>query len=741
MANEKLINLGLLTEYDKKIKEHIKNEISTLYDYKGSVDNFSDLPINPEKGDVWNVVNDNGTNYAWDGEKWDSLGSSVDLSGYVEKKDHVSLIKQEASHSFKQGDATSAGTHCYYWDAIDFDNKLIHIVDGWQPGTGNHPFPVISNDFESDNISAGTGPSFENQDITGYEFSITNGDHFYRFGRVTSWDGIEILEFEFINGSEFDSIVTYDNLENIHGLSYSLVFNDHPELGDHLVGTSARAYGQETKSYASNSTAIGKYTEAYGNGSIATGKETKAIGNYSASFGFDTQAHGHHAFSSGKVTRALGNSSFASGSNTVAIGNYSFTTGYATEAGETAFASGYQSKALAPYSFVSGFQTTVELDENSIIGSRGASAIGAGTISRGYGAHAQGIETQAIAQGAFAAGRGSIAAGKYSTAIGDGAKTRETATGAFAIGTGTTVNGSNAFAGGKGSTAYVEGFAFGHNASARDYALAVGYNANAAKFGTAIGRNCKVTGNYQVAVGVNNDFDENMLFMIGNGIDEYGNLTSRKNAFTVYKNGEAQIGTLHITEDTQDEDKLGASDVSTIKGLCRFASSDVDSIKLLSTDKTASIKLDNNGILLANKINYESEIGIGITDKIKITGEIEGTGNVVLTTRRSYYEDDCDSIILKAFAPEGDVYTCLMGSYDGKWHFGSDLTKEDASHDNSYGIACFHGSIGVQGDIKIGKTHLSEETLKKLIKLIENNPVLATDTAITKDNDGTIVLA
>lgn len=68
-------------------------DLSTVYRYKGSVENFADLPTeNVENGDVYNVAKadkDNGIkagdNVAWNGEAWDNLSGTIDLSGYVEK--------------------------------------------------------------------------------------------------------------------------------------------------------------------------------------------------------------------------------------------------------------------------------------------------------------------------------------------------------------------------------------------------------------------------------------------------------------------------------------------------------------------------------------------------------------------------------------------------------------------------------------------------------------------------------
>lgn len=78
--------------------DQITTSLSSVYSYKGSVDNYADLPSKDQKvGDTYNVVNANGnipagTNYAWNGTSWDALGGSVDLSVYYTKSETDTLI-------------------------------------------------------------------------------------------------------------------------------------------------------------------------------------------------------------------------------------------------------------------------------------------------------------------------------------------------------------------------------------------------------------------------------------------------------------------------------------------------------------------------------------------------------------------------------------------------------------------------------------------------------------------------
>ena len=66
--------------------------LTTVYQYKGSVATYADLPTTGQKvGDVWNVEKADpnhgikaGDNVAWDGAQWDTLGGNHDLSGYAQ---------------------------------------------------------------------------------------------------------------------------------------------------------------------------------------------------------------------------------------------------------------------------------------------------------------------------------------------------------------------------------------------------------------------------------------------------------------------------------------------------------------------------------------------------------------------------------------------------------------------------------------------------------------------------------
>ena len=69
----------------------LKADISTVYKYKGTVANINALPAKKQVGDVYNLE-DTGDNVAWDGNSWDYLGGTANLSEYAKTSEVDSSI-------------------------------------------------------------------------------------------------------------------------------------------------------------------------------------------------------------------------------------------------------------------------------------------------------------------------------------------------------------------------------------------------------------------------------------------------------------------------------------------------------------------------------------------------------------------------------------------------------------------------------------------------------------------------
>lgn len=99
--------------------------LTTVYQYKGSVATYADLPTTGQKvGDVWNVETADpdhgikaGDNVAWDGAQWDALGGNHDLSGYAQLNSANTFT---ALNTFRANLAVSNGTTAGSGGRIDF---------------------------------------------------------------------------------------------------------------------------------------------------------------------------------------------------------------------------------------------------------------------------------------------------------------------------------------------------------------------------------------------------------------------------------------------------------------------------------------------------------------------------------------------------------------------------------------------------------------------------------------------
>lgn len=114
---------------DYYTKGEVDGKLASIYRFKGSVAAEDQLPKQDQVvGDVYNVE-DTGMNVAWDGKKWDKLGSVINLAPYatteaVEAK--IAETKQAASEALNQHAQTAETTYAKKAEVA----KQIEAVDG-----------------------------------------------------------------------------------------------------------------------------------------------------------------------------------------------------------------------------------------------------------------------------------------------------------------------------------------------------------------------------------------------------------------------------------------------------------------------------------------------------------------------------------------------------------------------------------------------------------------------------------
>lgn len=149
--------------------------LTTVYQYKGSVATYADLPTTGQKvGDVWNVETADpdhgikaGDNVAWDGAQWDILGGNHDLSGYAQ----LNLANTfTALNTFRANIAVSSGTTA---------GSQGQVIFGIKPSTATVQANIISSSTGALNYIA-----------------TENAGHYFRIGNNTASTSITTNDSE-----------------------------------------------------------------------------------------------------------------------------------------------------------------------------------------------------------------------------------------------------------------------------------------------------------------------------------------------------------------------------------------------------------------------------------------------------------------------------------------------------------------------------------------------------------------
>ena len=165
--------------------------LTTVYQYKGSVATYANLPTTGQKvGDVWNVETADpdhgikaGDNVAWDGAQWDTLGGNHDLSGYAQLNSANTFT---ASNTFRANIKVSNGTAA---------GSQGQIILGVKPSTATVQANIISSTIGALNYIAteNTGHYFKIGNNTAYTSITTDksetailSHNAFEFARITN---------------------------------------------------------------------------------------------------------------------------------------------------------------------------------------------------------------------------------------------------------------------------------------------------------------------------------------------------------------------------------------------------------------------------------------------------------------------------------------------------------------------------------------------------------------------------
>lgn len=168
-------------------------DITSAYRYKGTVDNYSDLPTAHKTGDVYNIKNADaankikaGDNVVWNGTEWDNLSGVVDLSAYLTKAesdskyiplqiDNETTVTNNNTLIFNQADATK--------ETIELVQGSSSVYEGYLNPTGaNFTYKPKSGGKNSYGIGS-AGISYSNSSDT-YWITVNSNSDIIQFRKV-----------------------------------------------------------------------------------------------------------------------------------------------------------------------------------------------------------------------------------------------------------------------------------------------------------------------------------------------------------------------------------------------------------------------------------------------------------------------------------------------------------------------------------------------------------------------------
>lgn len=151
-------------QYKNEVKQHaddvkaIKNDLSKVFVYKGSVNSYGELPTENKVGDTYNVINEDtehkvnaGSNVVWNGTDWDNLGGTAQVGPRGERGE-----KGERGEQGLKGDKGDPGTTT--WDGITNKPNIVTDIKGvngntisYTKGNGNKDTIIIDHVKHTEN--------------------------------------------------------------------------------------------------------------------------------------------------------------------------------------------------------------------------------------------------------------------------------------------------------------------------------------------------------------------------------------------------------------------------------------------------------------------------------------------------------------------------------------------------------------------------------------------------------------
>ena len=323
---------------DAYTKAQVDAKVSSVYKYKGSVANESALPQQDQVvGDVYNVE-DTGMNVAWDGSKWDKLGSTVDLSDYMTTETANSTFATITTVNGKADKATTLegyGITDAYTKA-EVNNSLNNKADKATTLNGYGITDAYTKAEVDSKTAIATTAKAGLVKPDGTSITVDGDGTIHSLGKeYTAGTNMEITEANVINNTipfrkQGKSLMIGDT--NFGDDDYSEAENMTMGVGNTI------AQVEEEGEYLGNIIMIGGRNSATSSNSVILGQGNAASGGNNVLIGQDIEASSYSiAMGNGAKAGDGDQSHFASiaiGHNAKAIPGNSIAIGYSAEATE-----------------------------------------------------------------------------------------------------------------------------------------------------------------------------------------------------------------------------------------------------------------------------------------------------------------------------------------------------------------------------------------------------------------------
>ena len=336
----------------KNTTEKIDEALTSVYNYKGSVDTIADLPLTNNKvGDTYDVKSEGGQNYGWNGESWDSLGvnreaTDTDL-GLIKKKDNTfnttTFVGDMTAINSNNTSITGSGITSVNGEGNFEVSKPTTIIASKTTNITGNGMTSVNGEGSFEVTKPITVIASDTTNIGGFKLNI-NGGHV----NISSTD-VNILgdrnititsnrePIKITSSLNVEGSATFNRTVQAKNFTDEKVALDAYNDGDigniFLGGVEKATSGTTTRTY---NLVLNNYTGTYpttlsnnATGNLCIGNSNTLNGNYNTVLGISNFTIGNYSFVKGQdnVANALGSTIFGSNSRTNIGAEYGLVSG------------------------------------------------------------------------------------------------------------------------------------------------------------------------------------------------------------------------------------------------------------------------------------------------------------------------------------------------------------------------------------------------------------------------------